>query len=137
MTEPRLRDEYRDDWRAMTLADWDGIRDYATELLAERQAAARHDYGSGLRGEYLRGDPMVHLEIELGDTIAYLHYLRRQRECLESELDRRDALLREGRLLAMAARACEYPGERQALAERLRDWEQRVAAVTEVLSDAF
>ena len=62
------------------------------------------------------------------------YFISRQREYLESELARRDALLREGRELAIAARVCEYPGERQALAERLRDWEQRVA---ELETDVF
>ena len=69
-----------DDWQSLREQDWESIRDYARELLEQRQQAARHDYGSGLRGEYLRGDPVTYMENVLGDALAYLYFLRRQRE---------------------------------------------------------
>ena len=123
-----------DDWRDFGEHEWDRIRAYAAELLHQREEIGRRSYGSGLLGGQFRGDPITHLENEIGDALAYAYFISRQREYLESELARRDALLREGRELAMAARVCEYPGERQALAERLRDWEQRVA---ELETDVF
>ena len=117
----------RDDWRDFGEQEWGRIRAYAAGLLHQREEIGRRDYGSGLLGGQFRGDPITHLENEIGDALAYVYFIIRQRDYLEAELAQRDVLLREGRLLAVAARACEYPGERQALAERLRDWEQRVA----------
>ena len=56
-----------DDWRDFGEHEWDRIRAYAADLLHQREEIGRRSYGSGLLGGQFRGDPITHLENEIGD----------------------------------------------------------------------
>ena len=88
----------RDAWRDFGEHEWGRIRAYAADLLHQREEIGRRDYGSGLLGGQFRGDPITHLENEIGDALAYAYFIRREREALlatiaeyEAALAKRDA----------------------------------------------
>ncbi len=74
------------DWREFDEQEWENIRAFAVDLLQQREAIGRRDYGSGLLGGQFRGDPIQHLEDEIADALAYAYFIRKQRAELESTI---------------------------------------------------